>query len=150
MTDVPDGWKVLFEIDPLSSEAKSEKKREWHKSLLRQEVRKEDAKKCLACGKRVEHRKICTGCQQVVFYCDKSCQKEHWKVHKEECKKAIVAKNPLLKRNNLYTKDLGTAPSREVKDAAVQVYFLKAALGLHGADNPCPVFKDENGYTKFL
>lgn len=30
---------------------------------------------------------ICNGCKQIL-YCDRDCQKAHWKVHKSDCKKA--------------------------------------------------------------
>jgi hypothetical protein len=146
---VPEGWKLIHDF-PLPEEDKARNERVWHKSLLKQEDRKEDSRQCFECGKLVEHRKICTGCQQVVFYCDKSCQKLHWKVHKEECKKASVQPNPLQDKLLIYTRNLGTNPSREVKKEALLEFQLRMALGLSGADNPCPMFKDEKGLTRFL
>jgi hypothetical protein len=41
--------------------------------------------KCAACGAYGAAMKTCTGCS-AVKYCDKTCQRRHWKVHKSECK----------------------------------------------------------------
>jgi len=43
----------------------------------------EDCGTCPACGKIAETK--CTGCKQI-YYCNRDCQKKHWKQHKPECK----------------------------------------------------------------
>ena len=40
---------------------------------------------CAACGKRGSDLKVCTACKSVK-YCNRNCQKLHWKAHKKECK----------------------------------------------------------------
>ena len=37
---------------------------------------------CVVCGKETEDR--CTACN-LVRYCSKECQKQHWPVHKQTC-----------------------------------------------------------------
>ncbi len=39
--------------------------------------------KCPVCVRVAGHK--CQGCRKV-SYCDRNCQKKHWKVHKSECK----------------------------------------------------------------
>jgi hypothetical protein len=136
-----EGW-----IKPV--EAKSKEWRKWYKNLLRNTSCNEDANKCFACGKLEARRKICTGCNQIVVYCDKSCQKEHWKVaHKQIClKKSATASKPF----DFITRNIGKNPSQETMHAAALEFHRKVALGIGGADNPMPVFTDENGETRFL
>jgi len=43
----------------------------------------EDCGTCPSCGTIAETK--CTGCKQI-YYCNKACQKKHWKQHKPECK----------------------------------------------------------------
>ena len=43
--------------------------------------------KCAACDRELAAgAPVCAACR-VVHYCDKSCQKTHWKVHKHTCSK---------------------------------------------------------------
>ena len=49
-----------------------------------EELTDDDAGVCPVCNKVAETK--CTGCK-TVFYCNKDCQKKHWKTHKFECKK---------------------------------------------------------------
>jgi hypothetical protein len=131
-------------------EAEMMAKRKWHQRLLREASCNIGIveNKCFSCGEIVKHRKLCTGCRQVVFYCNKSCQKDHWKVHKVECKKPA---NPTEKAPMIICQDdLGFNPTREKIDAAVKEYERKAALGLRGGDNPMITFKDEHGKSKYL
>ena len=39
---------------------------------------------CAFCHSKTENLKRCSGCKRV-FYCSKTCQKNHWKEHKPEC-----------------------------------------------------------------
>mmetsp|Transcript_6498 Transcript_6498/g.9619 ORF Transcript_6498/g.9619 Transcript_6498/m.9619 type:complete len:358 (+) Transcript_6498:104-1177(+) len=48
-----------------------------------------ELKKCARCGveeKAIRTHKKCARCDNT-FYCGKTCQKDHWKVHKKECGK---------------------------------------------------------------
>jgi hypothetical protein len=44
---------------------------------------------CVVCGSP-KNVKSCSGCRQV-RYCGAACQKDHWRQHKAECKKAAAA-----------------------------------------------------------
>lgn len=46
---------------------------------------------CLACGKKANNMKRCSGCK-VSNYCSKKCQKKDWKNHKPICKKLQINK----------------------------------------------------------
>jgi len=39
---------------------------------------------CASCHSKTENLKRCSGCK-TVFYCSKTCQKNHWKEHKPDC-----------------------------------------------------------------
>ena len=39
---------------------------------------------CASCHSKTENLKRCSGCKRV-FYCSKTCQKNHWKEHKPDC-----------------------------------------------------------------
>ena len=55
----------------------------------RQLVQMETASKiCVVCGK-AGAKKACSDCRQVT-YCDRPCQKAHWRTHKEECTQECV------------------------------------------------------------
>lgn len=47
-------------------------------------------KPCIYCGKLRDKRKKCTRCWErdsiSVYYCNKKCQKKHWKIHRQICK----------------------------------------------------------------
>ena len=50
-----------------------------------EELSDDDAGICPVCNKVAENK--CTACK-LIFYCNKECQKKHWKGgHKFECKK---------------------------------------------------------------
>jgi len=49
-------------------------------------VRPDDRFKCGMCGKRGTKMRCCAACGQV-RYCDRTCQKKHWKAHKVACAK---------------------------------------------------------------
>ena len=42
---------------------------------------------CHHCGRRFASKK-CNACREV-YYCDKSCQRAHWKEHKGECNQVL-------------------------------------------------------------
>ena len=42
-------------------------------------------KKCASCHKVSHEAKKCSGCS-VVYYCDRECQRNHWKIHRNFCK----------------------------------------------------------------
>jgi len=44
----------------------------------------DDCGSCRLCGKIATTK--CTGCSNEVYYCNKVCQRKHWKVHRPECK----------------------------------------------------------------
>ena len=45
-----------------------------------------DGDKCLGCGVREFGYLRCGGCQTVpIYYCNKECQREDWKNHKNQC-----------------------------------------------------------------
>ncbi|CAH3015275.1 unnamed protein product [Porites evermanni] len=58
--------------------------------------------RCFNCEKNCETKR-CTGCHQA-FYCSKTCQKNHWGKHKENCIRADSSIHELFK---LITKDVG-------------------------------------------
>ena len=43
-------------------------------------------KKCWTCGTFTSNAKVCSGCT-VAYFCNSSCQRSAWKVHKANCKK---------------------------------------------------------------
>ena len=55
---------------------------------------------CERCGKYRNEGgiklKACKGCMNT-FYCNKYCQKRHWKLHKDECNKTWINLYPALK-----------------------------------------------------
>ena len=48
-----------------------------------EELEDTDAGECPVCTKVAENK--CTACK-AVFYCNRDCQKKHWKTHKFDCK----------------------------------------------------------------
>jgi len=46
---------------------------------------------CTYCKKSQPKLNTCSGCKRA-YYCDRVCQKNHWKYHKDECKAAVAAK----------------------------------------------------------
>ena len=56
------------------------------KILKLMNVEKEGVLCCGNCGKQNEKLQVCGGCH-VISYCSRECQKEHYKVHKNECMK---------------------------------------------------------------
>lgn len=44
----------------------------------------EENEKCSNCDSSSHDLKKCAGCH-LVSYCNKECQKQHWKIHKKEC-----------------------------------------------------------------
>ena len=48
-----------------------------------EELGDEDVGICPVCSKTAENK--CTACKEI-FYCNRECQKKHWKTHKFECK----------------------------------------------------------------
>ncbi|KZT39861.1 hypothetical protein SISSUDRAFT_1060783 [Sistotremastrum suecicum HHB10207 ss-3] len=46
--------------------------------------------RCSSCGKPNASLRKCSICGQT-SYCDKDCQKAHWKVHKKDCRSPIIA-----------------------------------------------------------
>jgi splicing suppressor protein 51 len=42
------------------------------------------ARSCASCTKTDAHLLLCSGCR-LVSYCNKNCQKAHWKTHKPSC-----------------------------------------------------------------
>ena len=42
------------------------------------------SRSCASCAKTDVHLLLCSGCK-LVSYCDKDCQKAHWKAHKPSC-----------------------------------------------------------------
>ncbi|KAL7528247.1 hypothetical protein ACHAWF_002494, partial [Thalassiosira exigua] len=57
--------------------------------------------KCAACGKNSNALKQCQACK-LVKYCNASCQKEHWSIHKRGCKKrAALHEEALFKQTPL-------------------------------------------------
>jgi len=42
---------------------------------------------CAFCRSNTERLKRCSGCKRV-FYCSRTCQRNHWKEHKAECQKS--------------------------------------------------------------
>jgi len=75
-----------------------------------------DTIKCSACAtaSQVSTLQICSGCR-VTAYCGPACQREHWRVHKKECKGAAVA---------AFQRDLADA----VKGNAFAQYSVSARL----------------------
>jgi hypothetical protein len=57
-------------------------------------IRPKDRFKCGMCGKRGTKMRCCAACGQV-RYCDRTCQKKHWKTHKVACAKRQEAVNML-------------------------------------------------------
>lgn len=51
--------------------------------------------RCFNCEKNCETKR-CTGCHQA-FYCSKTCQKNHWSKHKENCIRADSSIHELFK-----------------------------------------------------
>ena len=49
-----------------------------------------DVQKCFNCGKHGHNLPKCTQCSQA-FYCDRDCQREHWRKHKPVCRAAVAA-----------------------------------------------------------
>lgn len=52
-----------------------------------------DEKACAYCGVRVEKPSICSQCKRT-YYCGRTCQRNHWKVHKHECGKQGMLCSP--------------------------------------------------------
>jgi len=52
--------------------------------LLRLRLKAIESGVCAACGKHTSSLKNCARCR-LVKYCDASCQKEHWRIHKSSC-----------------------------------------------------------------
>eukprot|EP00741_Cyanophora_paradoxa_P022308 tig00021440_g21537.t1 len=50
-----------------------------------------EARRCGACGAATEPERLlrCSRCL-AVLYCDRECQRAHWKVHKKECKESFA------------------------------------------------------------
>lgn len=52
------------------------------------------SEKCIGCGKLTEEILECSVCRSK--YCSKSCQKQHWKVHKTTCKAIAADDEPVV------------------------------------------------------
>jgi hypothetical protein len=75
--------------DPTNVKDASEHKKNEMKSAKKhskgeRNKSKNDLKRCFYCGDFVEKPKTCSACKFAV-YCGKSCQQQHWKVHKSLC-----------------------------------------------------------------
>ncbi|XP_053388520.1 histone-lysine N-methyltransferase SMYD3-like [Mercenaria mercenaria] len=92
---------------------------------------------CDRCFTRVDTLKKCTGCG-VLWYCDKSCQKRDWTVHKLECKclKQVLPKIPMdsvrMMLRLIITKSrnlpMNSPWSRNFDDLMTRMYFSPAFL----------------------
>ena len=80
----------------------------------------EDCGSCPVCGKIAETK--CTGCRQI-YYCNRECQKKHWKKHKPECKAL-----PYRVRLQLYSSILVYRSSQLSNTSVVQIQ-TSAELG---------------------
>ena len=67
---------------------------------------------CAFCHSKTDNLKRCTGCKRV-FYCSKTCQKQHWKEHKPECQSSW--------NRNLYSTSHGSCLQKSSRDI---VYFV--------------------------
>ena len=74
-----------------------------------------DALSCSTCGTPQTETMTLLKCQQCksVQYCDKTCQKKHWKKHKKECKH-LMAEKKLKKTNTFVAGSLIKARVREM------------------------------------
>jgi hypothetical protein len=52
----------------------------------------DELKPCAACNVLLENAKRCGGCRNV-YYCDQTCQKAHWSVHRLECARIQAKKD---------------------------------------------------------
>ena len=62
-----------------------------------EELEDTDAGECPVCTKVAENK--CTACK-AVFYCNRDCQKKHWKTHKFDCKSLPYKVNFKLSAQN--------------------------------------------------
>lgn len=81
--------KIVEILDDQEAEdiKKGEKKKKQEKERQRekeQDKEKLKEKKCLFCDKQKEGLLVCSRCR-AAWYCDRECQKAHWKIHKATC-----------------------------------------------------------------
>ena len=82
--------------------AKKEQRQRMQAAENAKKDKAKPAKFCSSCGKESDTLKKCTACK-CVWYCDKDCQKNHRREHKEECRRV---KTELDKRGGKL--DIGT------------------------------------------
>mmetsp|Transcript_2515 Transcript_2515/g.5026 ORF Transcript_2515/g.5026 Transcript_2515/m.5026 type:complete len:760 (-) Transcript_2515:118-2397(-) len=51
----------------------------------------DEDKSCAYCGVEVDKPSACSKCRKT-YYCGRTCQRNHWKVHKHECGKVVPAR----------------------------------------------------------
>ena len=72
----------------------------------KQPVKWVDLFTCFLCGKegRSPPLRRCSQCE-IAYYCSKTCQKGHWKKHKDACIAAVAAKAEDARRERLGARD---------------------------------------------
>ena len=80
------GKDILKQFAKSTEEIEHTKARAKAINEKRSETAKLSKRHCANCGERNSEMKKCADCGKVQ-YCSRECQKKHWKVHKEHCKK---------------------------------------------------------------
>ena len=110
--------------------------------------------------------KACTSCKQVA-YCDRECQKSHWKAHKVECKKfreasvkdtAMAAASNIKANQDVDRKDKenkkNSSESHPSEEPAVVVYNEKVAIARSRPTKDDPFvyqqFMPREAYTAYI
>ena len=84
---------------PATTTANSDKKKTKKKKPAKP-VLGVDFFRCFLCGEEGTNLKKCSQCE-IAYYCNKTCQRGHWKDHKLSCAQAVAAQAEAANRERL-------------------------------------------------